>query len=1579
MTGSTVDARVRRTRNVPVAIASLFVLALAVVAFSAPTGGTVARAQAPPPIAGALAPGHAASSLAGSTSLLQPPHASTPGAFRPSTPGPAFGALGSFSLPGPHPAAWGSAGLPPGAEALQGILPHPASSGGSAANGTAPWQNRFCSGLWPWASNDSASQALYWDGCYGHDEPGVQSYSPLPGSGGNVSWNVTLPIDRNGTANQSDLYVAIWFGLTLNDPLAWMHQCFLELQFYPDQTFTNGPGLPNPAWTVNGAWIGAAVAWQIEAATGYEDPCFYQPLFNGSATGGASYFNMSQGDHLTVTFTGYGTSPTGENLTIDDLTTGTSSYVTLWDYAGNYPLNPSYGTNTYENGLQWTPGGEYPAVFAFENGHAGNPVFPSSNPYGGCSPGKPPASLFYPSVPCPSYDPGSWANDTLVPWHIGVPTFFNAQSRDTHPAQVAFTQDFGGVGAISDIGQGACDGQLGSAWCSYPWYSYSCAAQAFEFGATDYPGVSADFGQYDQYSPVLESNGLGFGYFPPTNFSMPTCGAKAYNITVATSGVPGGAVYFLSQPEYAPTNVTDLLPGNYSIAAVAPGGDYFQDWTTTGGVTILGGRNDSSTTLRVASNGSVTAWFTTSPTLTNVTFEDVGTSALGSVVVSPARTYTNGIPLAVVSNGTTLHLAPGVYGVQALPPMGANFTAWSTEGAGISLAPSQFPYAWLDVDGIGGNVTLTAQYAPSTALDWALVLPEGFGAIVLNGTSYNSSASVGLPVGAYPLEAIPAPGWGFAGWGYGSSAVMTDFAASTFIDLENSASFNPTYIVAYFSPVAVYNVELDDNPSFAGTSAIGPSLTGIPSGGVVPSYPGYTSVTAFPNGGWRFVGWSVNNSSAAWIFSPNASYSFLQVNGSVTIEADYVLDHVGAVHFHFAPTGAGIISFNAGPFLSADTTNSSVANGTYAVAAYPGPGYYFQGFLVNGTATLGAASSYYLLSFVAWVGPAGTTGDANLTAVFGQLPPPPPPGVPVTFVATQPTGATVTLAGSPIASGTTVWLLPGSYALTLTLTTASASFDGWATTPGLTIGSPLSLTASVVVTTEGGTITAILAPFGVAGPSALPNPTEVGSSTTLSGSVNGTTGPYAFQWLGLPSGCASTNASSISCSPSSAGTFGVRLTATDVYGVLGLSPATTVTVVRGLSVVSVAGGAAAVDVGVATTIATTIAGGVAPFSYNYTAWPSGCTPTSGASFSCTPDTVGTASLAVTVTDGLNVIASGTGSLTVNAAPSVSAFGATPSTTDVGVATTFTAVVAAGTGPFTYSYGGLPSGCTTSNTATLACTPLVAGSATVTVTVTDADGLSASASTTLTVNPAPTVTSFLASPPAIDVGLTTVLTAVASGGTGTFNYSYAGLPAGCASTNALTLTCVPSTTGTSTVTFTARDAIGGHGSAGLTLVVNPKPAIGSATFAPATVDEGSATTLTVSASGGTGALTYAYGGLPSGCSSSDTATLSCTPSGSGTFTVSVTVTDTLGVSANASAVLTVQAGAGGGILGLPGVLGYVVIAVIVLVVVGLVAMLLLRGRKARSAPSAPPAAPSETPAPASGGTPSTPEGPSPPSS
>ncbi|HEV2428802.1 MAG TPA: hypothetical protein VGV64_03015, partial [Thermoplasmata archaeon] len=633
------------------------------------------------------------------------------------------GLSGHFS--GPHPASFYPFGRPPGAPVPIGSPLRSLRAGGALSQTPTAWNNSYCAGLWPDAPNDSSAQEYYDGGCYGHDEPGIQFYSDLPGSGGNVTWNVRLPVDRSPTQLQGDLYTAIWFGLTLTDPYSWLHQCFLELQFYPDQDWFSG--------TAPGNWIGAAVAWQIEASNGYENPCFYQPLYLDGTSGG-TFFDMSQGDAISVTMTGWAGDPTGEKLAITDATSDSTSTLFLFNTTANLPLDPAYPSNSFQNSLQWTPGGEFPVVFAFETGHANSGSVPSNNSYGGCSPGPPPPTSTDRAVPCPSYDPGSWANDSLAPWRIAPPVFFNATTRSV-PVQVGFGQDFGGFRLIDDLSNGACTGREGSSWCSYPWYSYNCAAGAFEFGSTDYPGASEDFGKYREYGSVAQQNGLGLGFYPPTNATVPSCGGPAYSVSVGATS--GGLVHLLGRSFPPNGTLSNLSAGNYSASATPSSGFAFIGWKSTGLVQITSGPLDPWANLAVLGNGTLEAQFGPNPKLTtiNVSVEGgVGRAGTIGVVVNNAI-YDGGQALAQLADLSTFSLPPGIYGIEAYPPPGGTFGAWRG-GPGLEIAAPGLPYTWLVVTGGTAFTSLNASFETSQGRSSVtfVVTGSGGGLVRFNGT-----------------------------------------------------------------------------------------------------------------------------------------------------------------------------------------------------------------------------------------------------------------------------------------------------------------------------------------------------------------------------------------------------------------------------------------------------------------------------------------------------------------------------------------------------------------------------------------------------------------------------------------------------------------------------------------------------------------------------------------------------------------------------------------------------------------------------------------------------------------------------
>ena len=255
-------------------------------------------------------------------------------------------------------------------------------------------------------------------------------------------------------------------------------------------------------------------------------------------------------------------------------------------------------------------------------------------------------------------------------------------------------------------------------------------------------------------------------------------------------------------------------------------------------------------------------------------------------------------------------------------------------------------------------------------------------------------------------------------------------------------------------------------------------------------------------------------------------------------------------------------------------------------------------------------------------------------------------------------------------------------------------------------------------------------------------------------------------------------------------------------------------------------------------------------------------------------------------------------------PGITSFVATPSTIVVGSSTNLDVTTSGGVGTLTYAYQDLPPGCASSSTATLLCTPTKVGSYSVRVFVNDSIGNSVNATTPLTVDLFP-ITSFAANPASIVVGSTTSLDVSASGGYGTLSYDYSGLPPGCTTSNTASLSCTPTKVGSYTIRVFVNDSGGNSVNATTPLTVDLFP-ITSFIATPSTIDVGTTTTLAVSATGGSGALSYDYTGLPSGCTSSDTSTLSCTPNASGGFAVRVFVNDTGGNSANTTAALTVNA-------------------------------------------------------------------------
>jgi Putative Ig domain len=255
-------------------------------------------------------------------------------------------------------------------------------------------------------------------------------------------------------------------------------------------------------------------------------------------------------------------------------------------------------------------------------------------------------------------------------------------------------------------------------------------------------------------------------------------------------------------------------------------------------------------------------------------------------------------------------------------------------------------------------------------------------------------------------------------------------------------------------------------------------------------------------------------------------------------------------------------------------------------------------------------------------------------------------------------------------------------------------------------------------------------------------------------------------------------------------------------------------------------------------------------------------------------------------------------------------GTLPSTGTVAVAYTGSLTVSGGSGTYTWTATGLPTGLSGSSantsTLTISGTPTRAGTYNVNVKVVDSN----SNSTTYTVSivvaaPAtPVISGTL--PVSGNVGTAYTGSLTASGGTAPYTWVVTGLPAGVTasgtSSSTLTVSGTPTTAATNAVAVTLTDSNNGSSYYDVSVVIaGPKPpTISGALPATGTVNIPYSGSLTVV--GGTAPYTWTVTGLPAGITatgtSTPTITVAGTPTTAGTNAVSVGVTDANANSATA---------------------------------------------------------------------------------
>lgn len=449
------------------------------------------------------------------------------------------------------------------------------------------------------------------------------------------------------------------------------------------------------------------------------------------------------------------------------------------------------------------------------------------------------------------------------------------------------------------------------------------------------------------------------------------------------------------------------------------------------------------------------------------------------------------------------------------------------------------------------------------------------------------------------------------------------------------------------------------------------------------------------------------------------------------------------------------------------------------------------------------------------------------------------------------------------------------------------------------------------------------------------NTIDTGQTDPLSSIVAGGTGHYSWQWYNAGSSIsgASGTGSTATYTATGAGTYNVVFTDTGT----GVTPAptissstATVTVNGPLAIVSPTA-TSPVDAGQTISLSATASGGTG--TYTTKQWYSQTTNTnsttgatvlgSGLSTTTTQSSAGTVYYFFVLSDGGQTATSKTIAVTVDSALSVSTQ-PNSATIDSGQTDTLSAVVAGGTGTYSwqwYNAGSAVGSAGTGTTATYAAT--TSGTYNVIFTDTGSSGAPSatvsSSTATLTVDTAPSVSTQPASN-TIESGQSATLTSTVAHGTGTFSWQWynGGVAVSGATGTGTTASYSANAAGSYNVIFTDTGSTVTPyltvGSSQATVTVNGAPSITS--ISPSTsvsIDVGQSETVSVLATGGTPPLTYAWtvasGDSCPGFSSSTSNSFTYTPTGTTSncaFTVSVSDSVNGGPATANTAVINVAA-------------------------------------------------------------------------
>jgi len=269
--------------------------------------------------------------------------------------------------------------------------------------------------------------------------------------------------------------------------------------------------------------------------------------------------------------------------------------------------------------------------------------------------------------------------------------------------------------------------------------------------------------------------------------------------------------------------------------------------------------------------------------------------------------------------------------VTALPNTGYHFTGWSDGSTAAARTDSN----------VTGNISVTASFAINT---FTLTYTAGS-----NGTLTGSSPqTVDYNASGTLVTALPNTGYHFTGWSDGSTA-----AARTDSNVTGNITVSASFAINTFT--LTYTAGSNGTLTRSSPQTVDYNASG-------------TLVTALPNTGYHFTGWSDGSTAAARTDS--------NVTGNITVSASFAINTNSAVTLTLAAPGpasvtlgsTGGVTFSA--TLSRNDTNAAVVGATIS-------------FKVDGNAAGSATTNGSGVATVTTFNPSALTpGSHNAQASF---------------------------------------------------------------------------------------------------------------------------------------------------------------------------------------------------------------------------------------------------------------------------------------------------------------------------------------------------------------------------------------------------------------------------------------------------------------------------------------------------------------------------------------------------------------------------------------------------------------------